>query len=250
MTIPTTHTAKTADGIRVVFDRYATGHAQALILCHGFFQSRATNDFRQLAQAFAAHADILSLDFRGHGDSSGLFTFSARESAELDTVLDWAKSRYARAVVMGFSLGGAIAINTAGRHRPFVDRLISVSAPAAFEDVEFKFWTPEAIRNGLESLGPGVGCRPGNPLLPKRRPVDTVKQLAGLPILFIHGTNDMIVGLEHGRRLFAAASEPKHLEIIPRGSHAQILFRRDPAGFTRLVNQWLAHEAHRRNTDG
>lgn len=247
---PKTHQARTADGIRVVFDHYATGHAQVLILCHGFFQSRATNDFRQLAQALAPHSDILSLDFRGHGDSSGLYTFSAREGAELDTVLEWAKSRYAKAAVMGFSLGGAIAINTVGRHRPFVERLISVSAPAAFEDVEFKFWTPEAIRNGLESLGPGIGCRPGNPLLPKVRPVDVIKQLAGLPILVVHGTNDMIVDVEHGRRLFAAAAEPKRLEIIPRGSHAQILFRRDPEGFARLVNWWLTHEAHRRNADG
>lgn len=240
------HKARTADGIEVVFDHYARGSGQALILCPGFFQSRSTHVFRQMAETFAQDRDVVSLDFRGHGDSSGLYAFSAKEHAELEIVLTWARERFDRVVVMGFSLGGAIAINTVGAHRPFVEALISVSAPAVFEEVEFECWRPEAIRTGWESLGPGLGCRPGNPFLPKTRPVESVTRLAGLPLLFIHGTQDVIVGAEHSRRLFAAAAEPKQLEIVSGGGHAEVLFRRDPRGFTRLVNEWLIQHAQGR----
>ena len=236
---PATHTVNTPDGIRVVFDQYAGDRSHVLVMCHGFFQSRSTRDFQQMARVFAQQTDVVSLDFRGHGDSSGWYTFSAKEDAELHSVLAWAKAQYARAIVMGFSMGGAIAMNTVDAHRPFVTGLVAVSAPAAFEDVEFKFWTPEAIRTGWESLGAGVGCRPGNPFLPKQRPVESVARLSGLPLLFIHGTKDVIVGVEHSRRLFAAASEPKQLSIIEGGGHAEVLFRRDPEGFVRLVNDWM-----------
>jgi len=121
-----------------------------------------------------------------------------------------------------------------------IQSLIAVSSPAAFEEIEFKWWTPEAIRCGIEGLEWGAGCRPGNPFLKKERPVESVRRLHGIPTLFIHGTRDMTVDVGHSRRLYAAASEPKRLEIIEGGSHAEALFRRDPRRFAGLVDEWLA----------
>lgn len=236
-----TETLTTADGVRVSLGVYGDDVVEtAVIICPGFFQSKETAAFRQVSQALAGDdQDVLCMDFRGHGASSGLFTFSAREEAELETVLAWARARYRRIVVMGFSLGGAIAINTLSRRRNGVAGLIAVSAPAAFEDIECQFWTPEAIRTGLRGLGHGSGCRPGNPFLKKPRPVDQIARLEGLPLLFIHGTQDVIVGVGHSRRLFGAAREPKQLEIIDGGSHAEALFLDDPPGFIGLVKPWV-----------
>lgn len=234
-----THSLNTVDGIRVSFDHYVqSGNERVLVIAHGFFKSKDTATFRHMAQAFAHHQDVICLDFRGHGNSSGLFTFSAKEDAELSTVLEWARRRYQYLHVMGFSLGGAIAINTVSRQREKVKALIAVSAPAAFENIEFKFWTPEAIRRGIQGLERGAGCRPGNPFMKKQRPIDNVACLEGIPQLFIHGTNDMIVGVRHSHRLFESAKEPKHLEMIKGGSHAEALFRDDPTGFVRLVTAW------------
>ena len=235
-----THRLQARDGTRVSFDGHHQSDRQTvLVICPGFFQSKETATFQQLARVLADGQDVLCMDFRGHGSSSGLFTFSAREDAELEAVLAWAKARYPRVLVMGFSLGGAIAINTVSRQRQGIGGLIAVSAPAAFEDIEFKFWTPQAIRTGLRGLGRGAGCRPGNPFLKKRRPVEQVARLEGIPLLFIHGTRDAIVGIRHSRRLFTAAKEPKQLELIEGGSHAEALFRDDPRGFEALVSAWL-----------
>jgi len=96
------------------------------------------------------------------------------------------------------------------------------------------------MRTGMQGLEPGAGCRPGNLWLEKERPIDTVRRRGSLPLLLVHGTNDVIIGVEHSRRLFAAAPEPKQLEIIEGGSHAEALFRDDPQGFLRLVEAWFA----------
>src|SRR3990167_4812350 len=98
----------TADGIRISLELYrGPGRAAALIVCPGFFQSKDTPTFRRLADILAVECDILCMDFRGHGQSSGLFTFSAREPEDLDAVVAWAQTRYERIGVLGFSLRAA-----------------------------------------------------------------------------------------------------------------------------------------------
>ena len=222
-------------------DHYHQGDRDVVVvICPGFFQCKDTATFQQMSRSFAGAYDVLAMDFRGHGRSSGLYTFSAMETNDLEAVLRWAAARYQHIGVMGFSLGGAIAINTLVRHPQLVRSLIVVSAPSVFEEIEFKWWTPEAMRTGVQGLEPGAGCRPGNMWLKKERPLENVQQLKPTPVLFIHGTRDAIVGVAHSQRLYAAASEPKRFELIQGGSHAEALFRDDPKRFLDLVNVWYA----------
>ena len=231
----------TADGERIALRAYESrGSEDAVIICPGFFQSKETKTFQRLAEGLADGRDVLAMDFRGHGRSSGEYTFSAREGADLEAVLAQAEGVYARIVVVGFSLGAAVAINTVARRPGKVQGLIAVSGPASFEDIEFKWWTPEAMRTGLEGSEAGAGCRPGNLWLKKERAVDNISRVAPRPVLFVHGTRDAIVGVQHGRRLYEAAAEPKRLEIIEGGGHAEALFRDAPERFLEVVAQWLS----------
>ena len=230
----------TPDGVHIAVDCYRrAGRTAAAIICPGFFQSKDTATFQRISQTLAGEYDVLVMDFRGHGHSTGLYTFSAREGADLEAVLVFARARYQRIGLLGFSMGGAIAINTIRRHQDAVQSLIAVSAPCAFDEIEFRWWTVEAMRTGAQGLEAGAGCRPGNLLLTKEKPIDNVQYLTSIPKLFIHGTHDAIVDVEHSRRLYAAAPEPKRLEIIESGSHAEALFRDDPQRFTRIVHEWF-----------
>jgi fermentation-respiration switch protein FrsA (DUF1100 family) len=74
----------------------------------------------------------------------------------------------------------------------------------------------------------------------KERPLDTVRRLQQVPVLFIHGSRDAIVGMRHSQRLYAAAPEPKRLECIEGSSHAEALFRDAPQGFMGLVAPWFS----------
>ena len=231
----------TSDGERISFvHRHESGREVAVVLCHGFFKSKDTSTFRRLSDTLARGYDVVTMDFRGHGRSSGRYTFSAREGADLEAVLAWMRPRYRSIGVLGFSLGAAVAINTVSHHQDGVRSLIAVSAPVAFEEIEFKWWTAEAIRRGIQGLEPGAGCRLGNLFLAKERPIERIRFIQGIPALFLHGTRDVIVEHRHSRRLYAAAADPKRLEIIEGGSHAEALFRDDPEGFMRVVSEWLS----------
>ncbi len=233
-----THQVTTSDGVQIAFDLYQRpGRDTVLIICPGFFQSKNTPTFRRMATALAHYRDVICMDFRGHGDSSGQFTFSAKEEADLKAVLDWARPRYAHMVLLGFSLGAATAIDVVGQGAD-VQTLIAVSAPTAFEDIELQIWTPKAVMAGLKAIEPGVGCRPGNPWLTKPRPIDRIRQVK-VPIIFIHGTDDGTTFAHHSQELFAQAAGPKQLVVIEGGRHAEELYRQDPQGFVTLVEDWL-----------
>jgi len=236
----TTLTCTTRDGVGISCELYRGADRQAVVIvCPGFFQSKETATFQRMSRALASRWDVLAMDFRGHGRSSGVYTFSAQEGEDLAAVLRWAERRYQHVGVLAFSLGAAVAINTLSRRVERVRSLIAVSGPSSFEEIEFQFWTPEAMRTGLQGCERGAGCRPGNPWMQKERPVDSVRRLA-VPVLFLHGMRDVIVGAAHSQRLYAAAPEPKQLELIDGSSHAEALFRDDPRGFLRLVEPWFS----------
>jgi pimeloyl-ACP methyl ester carboxylesterase len=231
----------TADGERIAAALLppARPDGSLVLVCPGFFKSKNTATFQRLARRLLDPWAVLTMDFRGHGDSSGRFAFSAREAADVAAVLAWARPRYQRIGIVGFSLGAAAAILAAGDEPAQIRSLIAVSAPAAFEDIEFKWWTPEAIRRGLQGLERGVGCRPGHPWAKKVRPLDRIGALAGVPVLVLHGTHDVIVGLRHSERLFEAAAQPKQFDVIAGGSHAEAMFRDDPEGFGARLRSWF-----------
>lgn len=135
----TSNTVITTDHVTISFDRFGNGrHETVVLICPGFFQSKETTTFRRLTQSLAEGRDVLAMDFRGHGRSEGFYTFSAQEGKDLEAVLHWARERYTRIGIIGFSLGGAIAINTLSSHPEQIMSLIVVSAPAVFEEIEFK----------------------------------------------------------------------------------------------------------------
>jgi len=227
------------DGTRISFDLYAQpGPETLLLICPGFFQSKETALFQRMASDLAEGQDVLCMDFRGHGRSGGLYTFSAREGADLEAVLGWARERYSSISLLGFSLGGAVAINTAARFPDSIRTLIAVSAPSAFEEIEYRIWSPEVIYGGLRAWDPRMGCRLGNPWLKKEKPIENIRHL-GIPILLIHGTRDAIVSHSHSERLHHAAGEPKRLELIEGGGHAEELYRHHPDQFLQLVQTWI-----------
>lgn len=233
------HQVSTADGVRISFDlSRGVGGDAVLVICPGFFQSKETPTFQRLAGALSVDCDVVCMDFRGHGRSSGGFTFSAREQQDLDAVLDWLGGRYARVGLLGFSLGGATAIHVAS-HRKGIRSLIVVSAPTAFEKIEFRFWTPQAVRTGLRGMEPGAGFWPGNPWAKKERPIDRIKNVSPVPVLLIHGTGDRTVLHRHSEQLHQAAGEPKRLILIEGGGHAEELFRQKPEQFLPPVQEWL-----------
>jgi len=150
--------------------------------------------------------DVLLFDYRGYGDNGGSpseehFAADARQVWTLATdTLGFAPDRI---VLFGESLGGAVATRLAA------ERAQSGEAPAAL-----------ILNSTFASMGETVAWHypafPFQYLLWDRFPsVDRIPHVA-CPVLHFHGTDDDVVPIAHGRRLFAAAPQTSPTGIASR----------------------------------
>lgn len=229
---------RTPSGVQISIRHERVAKESVIVVAHGFFQSKETKTFRNIEKEFMDAFDVISMDFRGHGKSEGFYTFSSLEKEDLKAVVDYAREHYKKVGVLGFSYGGSIAIIEQAEFRN-IDSIICVSSPMASDEIEFKWWTPDAVKLGVKGLEPGAGVRPGNPWLEKVKAINVVSLVSPSPIFFIHGDKDPTVHHRHSQMLYNAAKEPKVLKILPAGSHAEELYRQFPKQFIEEAKNWF-----------
>jgi pimeloyl-ACP methyl ester carboxylesterase len=232
----------TEDGQRIAIQQYRNSSPNVIIIAHGFYNNKDTILFKGIAEAIHKNYDVITFDFRGHGKSSGLFSWTAEEEKDLRAVINYAKEKeYVRVGVIGFSLGAVVALLEAS-HNQNINSVIAVSAPADFWRINYHFWEKEMIEDlklNLGAKGRGKGVRPGNPFLKKIRPIDIVDRIAPKPVLFLHGGKDWLIKPSHSHRLFVKAKEPKDVKIIDDGGHAERIFDAFPNQFEKICIDWF-----------
>lgn len=145
---------------------------------------------------------VLAVDYAGYGRSSGRPSekgvYAAADAAYLHATekLGW---KPAQVVVHGVSLGGAGATWIASR-QPVGGLILESAFMSAYRVVTY--W----------------------PLIPG----DQLKNLSRMktvrcPVFVIHGTADNTVDVSHGRKLFAAAPEPKRCYWVEGASHNRVM---------------------------
>ncbi len=133
-------------GLRLYYGEHGSGGEVPLILLHGGLG--AGEMFAAILPALAAGRRVITVDLPGHGHTADpgkplRFEWLADTVASLITHLG-----LAQADVMGYSLGGGVAIRTAIQHPGLVRRLVVVSSACRRDG-----WYPESLA-GMEQLGP------------------------------------------------------------------------------------------------
>jgi 1,2-diacylglycerol 3-alpha-glucosyltransferase len=227
----------TEDKKRIAFSHIKGGFSKVVIIAHGIYNNKDTALFRKMADAFSKEYDVITFDFRGHGKSGDVFTWTALEQKDLQAVIAYAKeNNYAKIGVIGFSLGAAIALIEASSHQN-IDSVIAVSSPADLGSINYHFWERDMWRDLMLNFGAkgrGKGIRAGNPSLQKIRPIDIINKISPTPVLFLHGEKDWLVKPSHSQRLFDRALDPKVLTIIKDGGHAERIFDVFPEKFMKI----------------
>ncbi len=95
-----------------------------------------------------------------------------------------------------------------------VATLLAVEVPCAGLVLEAPFPNVQTVAG---KVLPVVG-----PLLVRGYDALSVIGRVGVPKLFVHGDRDEVIDLELGRRLFAAAAEPKEFWLVKGAGHNDI----------------------------
>jgi len=193
------------DGVRLHGWYAAREEPRAVVLfCHGnagnvTHRAEQVRVLRELAEV-----SVLVFDYRGYGRSEG----KPNEPgllADARAARAWLAQRAgipeSEIVVMGRSVGGAVAVDLAARDG--ARALVLESTFTSIPDMAALHypWLPfrRLIRNRFDSLA-------------------KIADYHG-PLLQSHGDADTIVPHSLGRQLFDAANEPKKLITLPGGDH-------------------------------
>jgi pimeloyl-ACP methyl ester carboxylesterase len=124
------------------------GEGEPLILLHGGFGS--VEMFGPNVDALAAGRRVIGVDLQSHGRSPVVDRPMRFETMADDIAALIAHLGLEKADVMGFSLGGGVALRTAIQHPDVVDRLVLVSTV-----FKRSGWYPE-MEAAMISMGPEV----------------------------------------------------------------------------------------------
>ena len=187
-----------------------------------FFHGNGDNVSTQLPNTFwlaKEGYDLYVFDYREYGLSEG--------EAELDTTISDMELMLAyvasqlpqdeKMIVMGHSLGGAMAIYTVAHsaYREKIEALITIEAFSDYHDVtqdilssSWLFW---AFQWPLSYTVDNT-----------YRPLDSIALISPIPVMIIHSEKDEMIPMYHADRLFAAANEPKSFALID-SNHSNVL---------------------------
>jgi len=192
----------TSDGLQLNAWFVPAANKRGVILfCHGN-AGNISNRIATLELFNELGFSSLIFDYRGYGRSEGETT---EDGTYRDAEAAWLYLRNqgyeeSEIIIMGRSLGAAVAAELAHRHRPRA--VVLESSFTSVPDVAADLY----------------------PLLPVRllsrfdyNTLDYLKSIT-TPVLIVHSRDDEIIPFSHGQRLFAAAKPPKQfLEL--KGGH-------------------------------
>lgn len=230
---------KTVDNVDIALNLYNSAHKSVAIICPGWFMTKDSRSFSEFANRLSKEHDVIAMDFRGHGRSGGFYTFTSKEGNDLKAVVDFAKERYEKVFLIGFSLGGALVL-LHGALEGDVDKIIAVSAPEDFDKIENKMWHPNAWIPTFKKFEPKrwVSIRPSPVIAKKIKPADVVDRIK-IPTLFVAGRHDVTVCPWHTEFLYKKALCEKKFVVFENGIHAEDLFLAEPDDFVKLCLDWL-----------
>lgn len=230
---------KTEDNVKIAINHYENNSDTVVIIAHGWFMTKDSNAFLKISEEFFKNFDVITLDFRGHGKSSGFYTFTSKEILDLKAVVDYAKEKYSKIYLAGFSLGGALVL-IYGAEFNNIDKIIAVSAPSDFDKIENQIWKKEAFIPTFKKfeLKRWLSVRPSAVIRKKIKPVDIIDKIK-VPTLFLAGKKDPTVHFWHTQVLYEKAVCTKQFELFENGIHAEDLYLDEPERFINLCINFL-----------
>lgn len=203
------HRVPSTDGVVVdtwVIRADTAATAPWVLYCHGNNENLATRGrLPWYGAAHAAGVNVVAFDYRGYGRTTDVEPSERGVTDDAEAVYRFVRDSLgvpaSRLVLHGHSLGGAVCTALLERVGGAAAGLVlegtfrSVPAEAARRFPIFPIRSFGSIRFATE---------------------DRLPRLA-VPLLVLHARSDRVIPVEHGRRLFEVAAEPKRMVELAGG---------------------------------
>lgn len=198
-------------GLELAGNYWNAGSDTAVVMSHGFTGNKEEwGKFTRIAEKFnSAGFTVLAFDFSGCGESEDDSITIQKEVDDLNSAIDYVKSRGAERVgLFGLSQGGLITLETYKKRQDGVSAIVLLAPLTdAIPDYRHQKFS-QTQRENLEKKGYTVRTRKKgerdrfvipNKLIERKENLDQDELVSGVecPVLFIHGAEDSTVPLEH-----------------------------------------------------
>jgi dipeptidyl aminopeptidase/acylaminoacyl peptidase len=215
---------------QVFFPEIIDHSRPALCICHGIPAvpyNPAEPGYAMLAERFCSNGFVTFIfNFRGAGPSQGnldLLGWNHDLEAAIDCFCSLDEVKKSRLAVIGSSGGAAVSVYVAARDQR-VSSLVTLACPSNFDGLIQKN-NAESVISHFRSIGV-IKDKDFPPSIDNWlesfnvvSPIRYIHKISPRPLLIIHGDKDDIVPLEHARKLYKQAKDPKDLIIIPDAGH-------------------------------
>ena len=239
------------NGLKMYYE--IRGQGEPVVLLHGAFMAISNNfHWAEWIGELSKTRKVIAIEMQGHGrtaDTGRDFTYD-NLADDVDALLDYLK--IPSADILGYSLGGAVALNCAIRHPNKVRKVISISAVFrqngwtkegldAFPNITAEVFKGTPIEADYKRLSPTPNEFPNFvkrvlsvDLKPHDFGADKLKA-SKAPIFFIYGDADG-VRLDYIAEAFRLKGGEVHGDMRPR-SASRLAILPDTTHVT-LMNRW------------
>ncbi len=197
----------------------AKDNAPCIIFCEGNGQNRSY--YLRFANFLVeAGYNLFLFDYTGFGDSEGWSTEIRfkRFTEDVESAVDYVKTRpdvdNKHIILFGWSMGGGLALYTAAQRQDIEAVLVDSSVYSFVEKFNY------ALRQKIGKILSFPIAKTIKLFYSKYDPVESIKKIKNVPILFLHGSDDLI-NYHEIIRLYEAYNGPKHLVIFPHADHME-----------------------------
>ncbi len=134
------------DGLKLYYEIHGTG--EPLILLHGGVG--ATEMFDEIMPSLSQSRQVIAVDLQAHGRTADINRPLSYEAMADDVAALIQYLKFDKADVMGYSVGGEVALRTAIQHPDVVRKLVLVSTTFSRDG-----WYPEIV-SGMTQMGAGA----------------------------------------------------------------------------------------------
>ncbi|MDR3689394.1 MAG: alpha/beta hydrolase [Fimbriimonas sp.] len=220
----------------------APGAESAMILAHGYMMNRCELT-PEAFQLWRRGVSCLLLDLRAHGKSGGKRCYLGnRERWDIVAAVTEVRRRapHARIGLYGSSMGAAACALAMGDDPKLADVLVLDSCYSRLHRAINGWWRFLGGNLLMAILSPSVVlCAPMAGFNPFRIDVSrSLAKLEGVPVLFLHGTEDNLATPGEAQRNVDATPGPKNVVWFERSGHSEGRFH-EPARYRTELFQFL-----------